>query len=447
MTGAGDPVGSRARRGAWRALLACAPVLACVAVAAVLTIPDIASGAGAGAGTSNSASAVVLPGLGPTSLAEERAALKTALLQANASRARSAQLDAQARQATEQAERARRHAAALAARIQESEADIQAAQARIAIIARLQRAQAVRLAQRQQPIARLTAALQTFARRSPALALVQPGSIRDAVHMRAVFDTVLPVIRERTAGLRVELARSRALQVNAQRAAASITAGRRALAERQAVLRRAEADQRLASSNYRNDAGLEGDRAIAMGERARDIVDLMDKLEDAGDVRARLEALPGPMMRPSRPGDVQALPVGQGGALGGAAVNGALGAAPPYRLPVVGTLVTGLGETSDSGVRSRGLTLATQPGAQVIAPSGGRIAFAGHYRGFGQIVILDHGNGWTSLITSMQRLSVGVGAQVRQGESIGNAGANAPTITVELRHGGLPVDIISLVSL
>jgi septal ring factor EnvC (AmiA/AmiB activator) len=442
MTGAGDPVGSRARRGAWRALLACAPVLACVAVAAVLTIPDIASGAGTSGGAGNGG-VVVLPGLGPTSLAEERAALKTALLQANASRARSAQLDAQARQATEQAERARRHAAALAARIQESEADIQAAQARIAIIARLQRAQAVRLAQRQQPIARLTAALQTFARRSPALALVQPGSIRDAVHMRAVFDTVLPVIRERTAGLRVELARSRALQVNAQRAAASLTAGRRALAERQVVLRQAEAEQRLASSNYHSDAGLEGDRAIAMGERARDIVDLMDKLEDAGDVRARLEALPGPMMRPGRPGDVQALPVGQGGA----AINGGVGAAPPYRLPVVGTLVTGLGETSDSGVRSRGLTLATQPGAQVIAPSGGRVAFAGHYRGFGQIVILDHGDGWTSLITSMQRLSVGVGAQVRQGESIGNAGANAPTITVELRHGGLPVDIISLVSL
>ncbi|MDF0541120.1 peptidoglycan DD-metalloendopeptidase family protein [Sphingobium sp. H39-3-25] len=437
MTGAGDPAGSRTRRGAWTALLACAPILACVTVAAALAIPDIASGAGAGTG-----GAVVLPGLGPTSLAEERAALKTALLQANASRARSAQLDAQARQATEQAERARRHAAALAARIQESEADIQAAQARIAIIARLQRAQAIRLAQRQQPIARLTAALQTFARRPPALALVQPGSIRDAVHMRAVFDTVLPVIRERTAGLRVELARSRALQVNAQRAAASLTTGRRALAQRQAVLRRAEAEQRLASSNYRNDAGLEGDRAIAMGERARDIVDLMDKLEDAGDIRARLEALPGPTMRPSRPGEAQALPMGQ------AAMAVAPGVrSPSYRLPVVGTLVTGLGETSDSGVRSRGLTLATQPGAQVIAPSAGRVAFAGHYRGFGQIVILDHGDGWTSLITSMQRLSVSVGAQVRQGESIGNAGQNAPTITVELRHGGLPVDIISLVSL
>ncbi|WP_336957989.1 murein hydrolase activator EnvC family protein [Sphingobium aquiterrae] len=417
-----------ARRGA---LLAATPVLLCAAIATALaTTATIRS---------TIDNAVVLPGMGPTSLAEERAALKTARLQADAARARSAQLDAQAKQATQEAERARRHAAALAARIQESEADIQAAQARIAIIARLQRVQAARLAQRQQPIARLTGALQTFARRPPALALVQPGSIADAVHMRAVFETVLPVIRERTAGLRAELARSRALRMDAERAAASLATGRRALAERQAALRRAETEQRLASTNFREDAGLEGDRAIALGERARDIVDLMDKLDDAGAVRQRLEALPGPLLRPTRPGDVQALPAEQGLA----ANNGP----PAYRLPVVGTLVTGMGETSESGVRARGLTLATQPGALVVAPTAGRVAFAGHYRGFGQIVIIDHGGGWTSLITSLQRLSVGVGAQVRQGDPLGNAGPKTPTITVELRRNGRPVDIIPLISL
>src|SRR3546814_21159363 len=68
-----------------------------------------------------------------------------------------------------------------------------AAQARIAIVARMQRAQNVRLAERQEPIARLTAALQMLSRRPTATALVQPGSISDLVHLGAVLASVLPV--------------------------------------------------------------------------------------------------------------------------------------------------------------------------------------------------------------------------------------------------------------
>src|SRR3546814_11133621 len=60
---------------------------------------------------------------------------------------------------------------------------------------RMQRAQNVRLAERQEPIARLTAALQMLSRRPPATALVQPGSISDLVHLRAVLESVLPVIQ------------------------------------------------------------------------------------------------------------------------------------------------------------------------------------------------------------------------------------------------------------
>lgn len=383
-----------------------------------------------------SAQDVALSGTAPTSLAQERQALLAAGAQAEKARARSTMLERQAAVAGQQADRAQRRAAALAARIQESEADIRAAQARIAIIARLQRAQAARLAERQQPIVRLTAALQMLARRPAALALVQPGSITDAVHMRLVLDAVLPVIRARTAGLRAELARSRQLRGIAERAAQALRSSRVQLAERQGALRRLETEKRIASRDYQSTAGLEAERAVALGERARDIVDLMDRLGEAGDVRARLESLPGPVLRPSRPGDV-AMPRADGGRLASGP--------PPYRLPVIGELVTGLGEVSASGVRARGLTIATQPQAQVVAPTAGRVAFAGHYRGYGQIVIIDHGQGWTTLLTNLNRLSVDVGTTVRQGDPIGIAGPRSPTVTVELRRNGRPVDIVPLV--
>ncbi|MBH1993377.1 MAG: peptidoglycan DD-metalloendopeptidase family protein, partial [Sphingomonadaceae bacterium] len=120
---------------------------------------------------------------------------------------------------------------------------------------------------------------------------------------------------------------------------------------------------------------------------------------------------------------------------------------PPYRLPVVGQLVTGMGEVNDGGVRSRGLTLVTQPGAQVVAPTAGRVAFAGPYRGYGQILIIDHGQGWTTLITGLHRVTAQVGDSARQGDPVGIAGQGRPTITIELRRNGRPVDIVPLVGL
>ncbi|MDT7534190.1 peptidoglycan DD-metalloendopeptidase family protein [Sphingobium sp. SA2] len=382
--------------------------------------------------------AIILPGTAGTTLAQEQAALKAARRQSDEARDRSARLEQQASVARDDAEQARRRAAATAARIQQAEADIQAAQARIAIIARMQRAQAARLAARQEPVVRLTAALQMMARRPMALALVQPGSVTDAVHMRAVLGQILPVIQQRTAGLRAELARSRALRATAQQAASALTQAQADRRERQAALAALETQKRLAARDYRANAGLESERALALGERARDIVDLMDRLEDAGDLRERLAALPGPLIRPARPD--------QTGAPAPETVR-ATGGPPPYRLPVIGQLVTGMGEVNDGGVRSRGLSLVTQPGAQTVAPTAGRVAFAGPYRGYGQILIIDHGQGWTTLITGLHRVTAQVGDTVRQGDPVGITGQGRPTVTIELRRNGRPVDIVPLVGL
>src|SRR3546814_4737550 len=83
-----------------------------------------------------------------------------------------------------------------------------------------------------------------------------------------------------------------------------------------------------------------------------------------------------------------------------------------------------------------------QPLAQVVAPTRGRVAFAGEYRGYGRIVIIDHGNGWTTLLAHLDRLSVEVGSIVRQGDPIGTAGRDRPRVIVELRRNGRPVNII-----
>ena len=75
--------------------------------------------------------------------------------------------------------------------------------------------------------------------------------------------------------------------------------------------------------------------------------------------------------------------------------------ASAYRLPVAGRLHTGLGEISPSGVRSRGLSFAVAPGASVQAPADGIVRYARPFRSYGTVVILDHGSGWTSLVSGL----------------------------------------------
>ena len=168
-----------------------------------------------------------------------------------------------------------------------------------------------------------------------------------------------------------------------------------------------------------------------------DIVELMDTLEADGAVRSELSQLAGPVPRPRDPTSAAILAA----APAPAEAEMARGA---YRLPVVGRIVAGLGEVNDSGVRSRGITIAARPGGQVVAPAPGRVSFAGDYRGYGKIIIIDHGGGWTSLVTGMIALSAGVGDTLGSGTPIGRAGSEDSRITVELRRAGRPVDIAQM---
>lgn len=368
-------------------------------------------------------------------LDDSRRAFARAQAAERAATQRAGRLEAASASASDEAGKARAAAAAVAARIQSAEAEIDAVEARISIVERLRAEQRARLAIKQAPTVRLIAALQAMALRPPALALVRPGSMRDLVHVHAVLAGVMPIVRTRTAELRADVERGRQLRLATDSALRAQKAAQEQLIVQRQRLAALEARKHAESAQYASGAMAEQDRAIAMGEEARDITELMGRIDDAAGVRARLETLPGPILRPARPGAPRALPI---------ETAIATAAFPAYRLPVVGQVVTGLGEVSETGVRARGLTIATRSGAQVVAPTSGRILFAGPFRGYGNIVVIDHGLGWTTVLTSLAVLDVKVGDTVDSGSPIGRAGTDRPTITVELRRRGTPVDIAKL---
>ncbi|MDE2621124.1 MAG: peptidoglycan DD-metalloendopeptidase family protein, partial [Sphingomonadales bacterium] len=329
-------------------------------------------------------------------------------------------------------------AAAAAARIQQAEAGVAAQQATIALLDRQRGLLRARLAEQQRPMVRLTGALQRLARRPLVFTLFRPGSVRDTMHLRAMLATMLPEVSRRTAGVRAELDRRRALRAAAAAAIVDLRREQRDLAGRRAALAALETRQRLAARQTAGIADRESERALALAEEARDLGALSVALGKAGELRAELARLPGPVMRPARPDEARAAlpdPV---------APATAAAARPAFVFPVQGRLVAGFGEARPGVPVSRGIALAARPGAQAIAPGAGRVVFAGPYRGYGQIVIIDHGQGWTSLVTGLAQLTTAVGAELVGGSPLGTAGPGRPVVALELRRQGEPVNPIEV---
>lgn len=373
-----------------------------------------------------------------TSVQDAAAALDEAQAQLAQARKRGEALENQAQAATAAAERTEREAAAVAARIQESQAQAAIDRAQLALLDKQQVSLRLEMATRQAPLVRLTAALELLARRPPVFGLLRPGSLRDTVYLRAVLTTMAPAVEQRTAGLRSAIDKARVLRQQQARTIENLRAGALVLAERQKRLSELLAQQKLASAQAQGNAVRETDRALALAEQTRDLGGLMARLDSENALRDELAALPGPVLRPANPGAVVTSPAS------GLSTDVRIAAAPiDWVLPVVGRLAAGFGTRGDTGA-SRGIALLPQPGAVIVAPARGRLAFAGPYRGYGRILIIEHDGGWATLITGLARIDREVGDTLLQGAPIGYAESQRPLVGVELRKNGVPVNPLAV---
>jgi murein hydrolase activator len=110
--------------------------------------------------------------------------------------------------------------------------------------------------------------------------------------------------------------------------------------------------------------------------------------------------------------------------------------------PASGDIVLAFGATSGTSDSAKGLTFETRPGAEVVAPFDGRVVFAGVFKGYGQILIIGHGDGYHSLVAGLDRIDSAVGQWLVAGEPIGRmpAGEAKPRLYLELRHDGQPIN-------
>ena len=111
----------------------------------------------------------------------------------------------------------------------------------------------------------------------------------------------------------------------------------------------------------------------------------------------------------------------------------------PSRLPVPGTISISYGQSDEIGAASEGLHIKSRKGAVVVAPMTGVVRYAGPFKSYGSIVLLEHKNNYHSLIAGLGRIDTVVGQSVDAGEPLGTLGAT-PSLYYELRYNGQPIN-------
>ncbi|MFC7292142.1 murein hydrolase activator EnvC family protein [Hirschia litorea] len=111
--------------------------------------------------------------------------------------------------------------------------------------------------------------------------------------------------------------------------------------------------------------------------------------------------------------------------------------------PAIGTLVSAFGSSNTSSEKSKGQTWQTRAGAHIVSPRDGRVEYAGIFRSYGQILILDLGDNYIMVLAGLDSIYAEVGQSVLSGEPVGRMSDNAkqtPELYIELRHNGAPID-------
>lgn len=118
----------------------------------------------------------------------------------------------------------------------------------------------------------------------------------------------------------------------------------------------------------------------------------------------------------------------------------ALGSA---QLPLSGPIRVHYGQRDDIGAVCEGLRIEGRSGALIVSPMGGIVRYAGEFKKYGKIVLIEHKKNYHSLIAGLGKIDTFVGQTVDSGEPVGKLGGssgNAPVLYYELRHNGQPIN-------
>jgi septal ring factor EnvC (AmiA/AmiB activator) len=364
-------------------------------------------------------------------------------------RERQRELAKQAEAQIHEIETLRARLAEAASTTQESEENLSAIEARLAGLEAEEAVKAADLENRREELATLLNALQRLARHPPEALLLLPASPIDTVRAARLLGTMVPPIEAEARQIAREIEDLQNLRelVAAEREA--MTGGSQRLTGDRAHLRELLARRADLYQQTESDRAEAAERVEALSRQAEDMRDLMARLAETK--AAEKQATETKRAAPSLQAQVAQGLAGRLRRLGEARGQMAF--------PARGRIVLAFGQVGEGGQPHRGISVETRPEAQVVAPFDGQIVFAGPFRGYGRILIIEHGEGYHTLLAGLGRIDVSAGQVVATGEPIAttgsadtglaelrsqveqqNLGASGPVLYVELRHRGQPIN-------
>jgi murein hydrolase activator len=356
-------------------------------------------------------------------------------------------LDRAARKAATELQSIKRRGVALARKMHRHSTDAGSLETRLEELEHQERIKSAKLVRRRTQLASTLAALQRLARMPAVTLIAVPQStdktIRSAILLRAAVPELqrdaaelgndlrtLTALRDRIGIDKTSLAESLQYLENERKKLAALTA------DKLTLLKSMQSAERTAAQ-----------KTARLSARAGTLKELLERLttspQSQSQLQSRAPRLPElqPPPPPNTPAPKLALsrPIPRPPAA--APVTIARGA-----LPAPGKVITAFGQKMPNGTLSKGISIITRPAAPVVAPVAGKVVFAGRFRGYGNLVILELSDRGHALISGMSDISAQIGDKLLVGEPLGEMTPStnaAPKLYFELRKRGRPINPLS----
>jgi len=309
------------------------------------------------------------------------------------------------------------------------------------------------LRERRALLAEVLAALQRMGLNPPPAILVTPEDALSSVRSSILLSAVVPDMREETMVLVADLKELQRLTATFRAEREQLRTTMASQKEEQARLSLLLDEKKELESRTAGDLAAEQQRAAQLAEKAANLQDLIGSIET--EIQSAREAAEKARAEAERR-------LAEGRERAEKQAVSAARIAPAFAFsdlrgdlakPVGGPTITAFGDDDGLGGRAQGDTIEAAPGAYVTAPADGWVLYAGPFRSYGQLLILNVGDDYHVVLAGMERIDVAQGQFVLAGEPVGTMGrihlasvsaaaaANEnPTLYIEFRKNGKPVD-------
>jgi murein hydrolase activator len=304
---------------------------------------------------------------------------------------------------------------------------------------------------RRAEIVEVLAALQRAGRRTPPALLVRPEDALQSLRTAMLLGSVVPELRGRAEKLAADLGELVDVRKKIATQRDVLARDRDRLKDDSVRLAALVEERQRKQSAIEKDVEAEGARAINLSRQVEGLQGLITKMEQDLKSAAKAAAtasLQGAPAAPNGKPNLGALkdPARLSPAIAFASARGL------FAFPVNGRKIREFGGSDGAGGVEKGISLATKAGAQVTTPCDGWVVYAGPFRSYGQLLILNAGGGYHVLVAGMERISVNIGQFVLTGEPVATMGstsqvasilattASQPVLYVEFRKDGTPID-------